>query len=125
MKRILLSIIMTISAACCFGQYTGHATISKKVKQRTLVDESKIRFELDSSQVTITAFSENGKLLWKSDPWLDNKLPNYRVERPYIVYFALGKNENTNEEVIRITYNNTQFGTIDRRTGKFTFHGQD
>jgi hypothetical protein len=126
MKHILLSIILTISATCCFGQYTGHATINRKVKQRTLIDDSKFKFELDSTQVTITAFSTNGELLWKTDPWLDNNLPKYRVDRPYIVYFVLDKNERTdNEEVIWITYNNTQFGTIDKRTGKFKFHGQD
>jgi hypothetical protein len=126
MKHILLSIILTFCISYCFGQYTGHATINRKIRQRTLIDNNKFKFELDSTQITITAFSASGKLLWKTDPWLDNKLSKYRVDRPYIVYFALDKNERTNnEEVIWITYNNTQFGTIDKKTGKFKFHGQD
>jgi hypothetical protein len=42
------------------------------------------------------------------------------------VYFAFG-NDGTKEkrEVIAINYSNTQFGYIDKKTGKFHFEGQD
>ena len=77
---------------------------------------------LDTARITISAYSFSNKLLWKTDPWADNKLPEYRVKRPRIVFYAFDEEDHN---VIGITYNNTQFGSLDKRTGKFHFEGQD
>jgi hypothetical protein len=96
-------------------------------KQVVLVDKfNKTKFTLDSTKIFITAVDSNGKQLWQTDPWKDTKLMTYRVKRPVIVRYELVKSERTkNKEVIWIVYNNTQFGEIDKRTGKFHCHGQD
>jgi len=108
-------------------EYVGSAKLENKLKNFVLVDSiAMTKFIVDSMQIFITAFDSNGKELWRTDPWKDNKLMEYRVKRPIIVYFSLSKNKWTdNKEMIWITYNNTQFGIIDKQTGKFTFFGQD
>jgi len=99
-------------------QLAAHATLSD--------DSTKTLFILDTSQVFITALDSNGRQLWRTDPWKDNNLEKYRVERPIIVYFSFENNERTdNKEAIWIVYNNTQFGIVDKSNGKFTWFGQD
>ena len=99
-------------------QFAAHTVIKD--------DSTKILFILDTSQVFITAIDSNGTQLWRTDPWKDNKLEKYRVDRPIIVYFSLENNERTdNKEAIWIVYNNTQFGIVDKSNGKFTWFGQD
>jgi hypothetical protein len=97
------------------------------VEQYTLIDvELKMKFILDSQRINIAAYDSLGKVIWRTDPWLDNRLMTYRLKRPRIIYFGFLNEERTdNKEVIAIDYNNTQFGIVDKRTGKFTFWGQD
>jgi hypothetical protein len=84
------------------------------------------KYYLDTSRIYIFAVDSTGKILWKTDPWKDNKLEEYRVNRPTIIYFALDSNKFTGfKKVIWITYNSSQFGFLDLLTGKFTFQGQD
>ena len=130
---VLLAVLL-LSTNICFGQkvveYIAHGTYENNLKILTLQDfVTKTKFILDSAQITITAVDINGKQLWLTDPWKDNKLKIYRVDRPIIVSFYLGKagwnSSDPKKEVIWIGYNNTQFGTLDKCTGKFTFLGQD
>jgi hypothetical protein len=91
-------------------------------------------YELDSEHIDITATDKTGKVLWKTDPWKDNKLDPYRMKRPFIVYFKLidtassspaGRYKKGLKTVIAIAYMNTQFGYIEPDTGEFHFEGQD
>jgi hypothetical protein len=93
----------------------------------TLIDNSSgERFYLDTSLIYVSAFDKSGNLIWKTDPWKDNNLMEYRVKRPRIDYFKFEKNKWTDSiEVIGIGYNNSQFGYLDKLTGRFTFQGQD
>jgi hypothetical protein len=97
------------------------------IKEHTLVDnELRMKFVLDSQRINISAYDFSNKLMWQTDPWLDNKLIAYQVKRPVLVHFAFRPNWGTDDkEVIWISYNNTQFGTVDRRTGKFHYMGKD
>ncbi len=81
-----------------------------------------MKFILDTARVTIYAFDSLNRLVWKTDPWVDNRLPEYRVKRPRIVYYAFNRD---NPGMISLSYNNTQFGTLEKQTGKFHFEGQD
>jgi hypothetical protein len=84
------------------------------------------KFIVDEQRIYITAIDTTGKTIWKTDPIVDNKIEEYRVKRPTIVYFAFGSDRTKEEkEIICIAYNNSQFGFIDKTTGKFTFEGQD
>jgi hypothetical protein len=140
-KLVLLTIVCmscsrqsdNIKPETTFGWLiTQDSTIAKLdklsyVEQYTLIDdELKMKFILDSQRINITAYDSLGKVTWQTDPWLDNKLMTYRLKRPRIIFFAFVNEERTdNKEVIGIDYNNTQFGMVDKRTGKFTFWGQD
>ena len=102
-------------------------TKSKEGKTITLIDSTtKNYYVLDSSHTVITAYDKLKKVIWKTNPTVANKLPEYIVKRPTITYFAFGK-DNTKEkkEIIGIGYNNSQFGFLDKKIGKFTFEGQD
>ena len=96
-------------------------------KPLTLVDDStKTKFILDTAQLEITAIDTTGKILWTTNPRKDGNLKPYRVANPIIVYFKLGFDKHTaHKDVIKIGYNNSQFGVIDKTSGKFTSHGQD
>jgi hypothetical protein len=115
----------------CLGQemepYVGHGTLRNMIKKDTLVDnELRMRFVLDSLRIRISAYDFSNKLIWSTDPWLDNKLIEYRVKRPVLVYYSLKPNwKEDDKKLIWITYNNSQFGTVDRRTGKFDYMGKD
>jgi len=127
MRQGLLTLTFILLTGICFGQYVGHATLRDRVKNDTLVDNNlKMKFILDPTRVFISAFDSHGKLVWRTDPWADNKLMEYRVKRPVIVRYDFQSNEWTDgAEKIWIVYNNTQFGTVDKLTGKFKWIGQD
>jgi hypothetical protein len=99
-------------------QLAAHATLSD--------DSTKTLFILDTSQVFIIALDSMGRQLWRTDPWKDNHIEMYRIQRPVIVKFFFANNEWTNnKEAIWIVYNNTQFGIVEKANGKFTWFGQD
>ncbi len=128
MVKALLLVLWCLSSYYCSGQqYVGHATLLVKSKTIILPDAATgNKFILDSTRIMITAFNPQGQQLWSTDAWQDNHLETYRVTRPVISYFALGKDKRTKgKEVIWITYNNTQFGFLDKKTGAFTWLGQD
>ena len=84
------------------------------------------------------AINSSGHLLWKTDPWKDNKLPAYRTNRPTIVTFYTTEKSSKkhkkkdvyneyydNPNYIAIGYSNSQFGYILKKNGSFKFMGQD
>jgi hypothetical protein len=120
--------ILTIAFSnSAFGQYISHYTEKDRIKIDTLIDKkSGAKFIIDKQRIFITAIGKNGKLLWKTDPAIDNKLEKYRTDRPTIVYFSFGDDRTKRKkEVIWLSYSNTQFGYLDKVSGKFTFYGQD
>ena len=126
----LLIIYTLLHSLFCISQnepYSSKHTLSNSVGNKTLIDSlSGVSFVLDSNQIYITAIKSNGDTLWRTDPYLDNDLPEYRVKRPIIVGYYLQNNQSTNNtEVIWMIYNNTQFGILEKETGKYTWFGQD
>ena len=87
---------------------------------------------LDTSHIYITAYDSNKKILWKTDPYKDNSIREYRTKRPVIINFEFGHSPNYFPDKIKaglktiwITYNNTQFGFIDLKNGYYYWCGQD
>ena len=109
------------------NQYVAHFIEPNSVKTKIITDKlTGISYILDSQQITITAVGKMGTKLWVTDPWKDNHLMKYRVDRPTIVCFKFdGNTWAVKDEVIWIVYNNTQFGYIEKMTGKFKWLGQD
>jgi hypothetical protein len=120
---LLTMLIPTISK----GQYTGHNTQKDRILKDTLIDNfTGVKYIIDKDRIYITAIDKNGKQLWKTNPVVDAKLEEYRVKRPVIVYFVFDKDKtDKNKQVISIAYNNSQFGYLNKLTGKFDFAGQD
>lgn len=132
MKKIISIIgflMLLLLPAITFGQsqtYIGHYIDKSHIKQDTLIDKvSGMKFILDKNRIYVTAIDKSGKQLWKTDPAVDNKLEEYRVKRPVIVYFSFGKDRTGQNQVIDISYNNSQFGYLDKKSGHFYFDGQD
>jgi len=86
-------------------------------------------FVLDSTHINVTAYDSIGNILWKTDPYKDNKIEEYRTKRPIIVDILFGKSDHVDVSkkytVLWIRYSNTQFGYLDLKTGKYRFEGQD
>jgi len=106
--------------------YIAHYTYPDKIKKDTLIDTIfGVKFIVDKERIYITAIDKSGKQLWKTDPAVDSKLEEYRVKRPTIVYFKLVSDKSGKKIAVEIAYNNSQFGYLDEKSGKFTFVGQD
>lgn len=129
MRKILILFfaMITYTGYCQTYEYIARATIDKNIDNHILVDSlSGTNFILDSSNIYISAVNLNNDTIWKTDPWKDNSLMEYRVKRPIIARYYLANNKWTGDkEVIWIVYNNTQFGIVDKETGKFQWFGQD
>jgi hypothetical protein len=129
-QNLMFLILFILTNYLCNGQnqYPGGPDIpTNKIEKRILIDSaSKIRYVIDSTQTTIVALDYKNKVLWVSNPNRDNKLGNYRTFKPRMDNFGFKKLKDSDyKEVIFVIYNNTQFGFIDKLTGKFTFLGQD
>ncbi len=124
--KTTLFISLCLFVSVCRGQHV-HYTLNTEHTADTLIDTiTAMEFILDTSRVYISAIDAKGKLLWKTDPWKDNRLDEYRIKRPIISSFYFANNQWTkNKEIIWIVYNNTQFGIVDKKTGTFTWFGQD
>ena len=116
-----------ILPSICKGQYISHYIEKDRIKTDTLIDKiTGVSYIIDKKRIYIKAIDKSGKELWKTDPAVDNKLEEYRVKRPTIVYFSFKSDKFTgNKEVIAISYNNSQFGYLDKKNGHFQFEGQD
>ncbi|HEY2720990.1 MAG TPA: hypothetical protein VGI82_04665, partial [Chitinophagaceae bacterium] len=105
--------------------FTAHAIIDHPLDNFQLRDSSGKKYLVDSAQIYVTALDEKGNQIWQTDPWKDNELTNYRTNRPKIVSFRFANNKwSRNKDVIWIIYNNTQFGILNKESGKFTWLGQ-
>lgn len=78
-------------------------------------------FYVESDGRHITAFSSEGTLLWRKNPFEDANLWPYRVSKPIIVSVEDFPESN----ILLIRYNSSQFGSLNKATGKFTFGGQN
>ncbi len=98
-----------------------------KLEYDVLIDTiSGISFALDTSQQIITAINHNGDTLWQTTPSTNLNVQEYRIKNPKIVYYNFKQDEfQNNKEVIWVIFQNTQFGVIDKETGKYIMYGQD
>ena len=142
MKNLILILIICLSSYC-YGQtyiYDGQGNIiggshilTLSGKSIKLIDSTTNNyFILDSTHTIIECFDTSGKSMWKTNPHKDNKLDNYRTDKPYIVYFEFTNDYwcaegfvEKGQAVIAISYVNTQFGVVNLKTGEFRFCGQD
>jgi hypothetical protein len=127
MKPILVVIFLLAFSFVSRGQsYIANYREPNHIKADTLIDgKTGVKFIIDKDRIFVKAINKAGKQLWKTDPAVDNKLEEYRFKRPVIVYFQLQKTQVNGLEEIAVSYNNSQFGYLDKKTGAFQFEGQD
>jgi hypothetical protein len=85
-------------------------------------------YEVQKDRRTIIARTNDGKVIWKANPFEDGQLGPYRVEHPFIVYFgksANAINAGNGNHFLGIAYNSSQFGQIRLADGSFQFGGND
>ena len=100
--------------------------VKRKTYSQILTDsKSGTQFQLDTFQIIITAINSSNDTLWKTYPWKDSNLGEYRVKRQIINYFMFVRDDVTGKIEIAADYNNSQFGKVDLKTGSFRFLGQD
>src|ERR1700722_9174998 len=124
MKKYFISLVsfFLLAISVCQAQrdsivtFTGHAILENNIKVYTLIDkENKMKFILDSTRTQITAIDFKGKQLWRTDPWKDGRLEEYRAKRPKIVEFYFFSDRHSENKVqIWVVYNNAQAGFIDK-----------
>lgn len=81
--------------------------------------DSGIVFYVESDGRHVSAISPDGKLLWSRDPFADAHLPLYRTRAPRIVFIGRDRGN------LAVSFSSTQSGTLDVKTGDFTYTGQD
>jgi hypothetical protein len=139
MKKVFIAFTFSLISFCVFGQTTviynaqgkvigGSHIKTKPGKSIMLLDSlTKNYFVLDSAHIYITAYDKKGKKLWKTDPYKDNNMGEYRTNRPIIVDFEfVTENWHSSKVVtIVIVYDNTEFGYVNLETGRYISRGRD
>ena len=97
--------------------------------------DSGIVLYVESDGRHVSAINPDGKILWTKDPFADAHLEFYRTHHPQLVYLgAIGEAQKWMEKAmagkgsgkfIALSFNSTQSGVLDLKTGDFTFMGQD
>ena len=91
------------------------------IKPLTFLDtHSHVLYYVESDGRHVTAIANDGKLFWHRNPFVDAKLEPYRYTKPMIRSIS-----SPGGSRIAITFDSSQFGSLDSKTGDFTFGGQD
>ena len=136
MKTLLTAMLVCVTAAIASDTntvtYTAHYLTKFPGPQSYKDADSGIILYVESDGRHVAAIGQNGNILWHRDPFADAGLEFYRTKRPQIVWVGQaskrtleGMRGKGSGRFISITYNNSQFGVLDAKTGDFTFMGQD
>ena len=129
---VLLSVTAATASDTNTVTYIGRYLTKFPGPQSYKDPDSGIVFYVESDGRHIAAIAQDGKILWHKDPFADAHLELYRTKQPQIV--SLGRPQNRMLEgmsgkgsgrFICISYNSSQAGLVDAKTGEFTFLGQD
>ena len=85
-------------------------------------------FYVESDGRHLSAINKDGRLLWTKNPFVDAKLEPYRYKNPTIIYVGASKNKpelSKHDRYISISYNSTDFGDVNVKTGQFHYGGRD
>ena len=81
----------------------------------------------------VAGIDRDGKILWHRNPFEDAKLKPYRTRRPVISYIGETpawmlrsmKSRGKSGPFVALSFNSTQSGVLDVKSGDFFFMGQD
>jgi hypothetical protein len=95
----------------------------QKLKTKLIDTLTNDYFTLDSKHVVVTAFDKEGKILWKTNPYKDNKIEENGAGKIEIIHFDFTVIRSLSGKVkfIQIGYNNGNYGFLELKTGTFIF----
>lgn len=140
MNKLLLLLTSTLCTITAHAQNTTYIATAVSSSATVNIDhvphtappyvltdkKTGVRFILHDDKHVISAVDKNSDTLWTTNPRKDNNVWEYRVKDPVINSISLHKGKwSDNKEVVWIVYVNSQFGYLDKQTGKFSFLGQD
>jgi hypothetical protein len=101
--------------------------IPRDHQARIITDpRSHMKYVLDTAHIYIEAVTQDGKRLWRTDPWKDSKWSLTLDERPIVIRFHF-KNDSSSHfrDVLTIGYDNLGGAIIDAKTGKLITIARD
>jgi hypothetical protein len=131
-KKLQALAILILVFNYCIGQSSSlYSSDQDSMPQKrklnfVLVDhKTGAKFVLDSARQSISAVARNGKLLWQTNPEKVSGPDFIYGDGAKIIYCYFDTNARTRKERIIVEYNINLIGSIDKKTGKFTFLGRD
>ena len=101
----------------------AHNNDEATIKPLTFVDtQSRVLYYVESDGRHVSAIAADGKLLWHRNPFVDAKLQPYRFRKPIIVWIGLDESRGNS---LAISFNSSQFGLLNAKTGEFDYRGRD
>ena len=101
--------------------------IPRDHQTRIITDPVKhVKYVLDTAHIYIEAITQDGKRLWRTDPWKDSKWALTSYERPIVILLHFKNDSSTHfKDVLAINYDNLGGAVIDAKTGKLISIGRD
>jgi len=89
------------------------------------IPESGNYMYVESDGRHVTCFEPGGKILWHRDPYNDAHMQPYRCTKPLIAHVGEYKDSDHPTDTIGITFNSSQCGRLNEKTGNFVYCGQN
>jgi hypothetical protein len=89
--------------------------------------KSGVIYDVESDGRHVSASTQEGKLLWRRNPFVDAELEPYRWTKPVIVMIGTASDlgYGGDPDAILIRFSSSQIGWIDPRTGDFHYAGRN
>jgi hypothetical protein len=128
MFRILAVAILCMTTSAAAEPYIAHATLPYKGPVAYVDKNLQVVFYAETDGRHLSAINLDGRVLWTRSPFVDAQLKPYRVVEPRIVkinpplpWMIVG----AKGTFVAITFESTQFGLVDVKSGDFILLGQD
>jgi hypothetical protein len=128
MLRLLALAALFVTTSAAAEQYIAHATLPYRGPVAYADKTLQVVFYAETDGRHLSAITFDGKVLWTRSPFVDAKLKPYRMAEPRIV--RIGRPlpwmiKGAKGSFVAISFESTQFGLVDVKSGDFTFLGQD
>lgn len=128
MLRMLAVAILCVTSSAQAKPRIAHATLPYHGPVAYVDRKLQVAFYAETDGQHLSAIAFDGRVLWTRTPFLDAKLEPYRMANPRIVWIGAPLPwmiKGAKGSFVAITFESTQFGLVDLKSGDFTFLGQD
>ena len=128
MLRILALVILCVTTSVQAEPRIAHATLPYQGPVAYVDKKLQAVFYAETDGRHLSAIAFDGRILWTRSPFVDAKLEPYRMAEPKIIRIGAPLPwmiKGAKGSFVAITFESTQFGLVDVKSGDFTFLGQD